>query len=80
MFKIVEVKTPLGLQTLIWKDGALARPEDLAVAEVIDIRVRLEQLKPLPTTQSGDLEALPNLRPMWGLSRVEMLDWEALQR
>ena len=66
MFKVVEVKTPLGLQTLIWKDGALARPEDLNVAEVIDIRVRLEQLKTLPTTPAGDLELLPNLRPMWG--------------
>lgn len=31
------IKTPLGFQTFVWRDNALARPEDLERAEVIDI-------------------------------------------
>jgi hypothetical protein len=62
----VQIKTPLELQTLVWKDGALARPEDLTVAEVIDIRERSEQLRTSRTTPQDDLELLANTRPMWG--------------
>jgi hypothetical protein len=64
MQKKIQYKTPLELQTYLWRDNALARPQDLSVAEVIDIRELSARLKTLPTMPPDEPE-LANSRMMW---------------
>ena len=59
------IKTPLGFETFVWRDNALARPEDLNAAEIIDIRELSARLKTLRTAPHEMLELSP-LQPMWG--------------
>lgn len=63
--KTVQIKTPLGLQTFLWKDRVLVRPEDLSVAEIIDMRERWAQLRTSPIAPAVELDSA-NLQPMWG--------------
>jgi hypothetical protein len=65
MSKTVQVKTPLELQTFVWRDNALVRAEDLGVAEIIDIRELSARSKTSLTTPAAELN-LASLQPMWG--------------